>query len=149
MSINKYICIYNMSKIFLFIFVASNIYSLLVLLSFFIKKQSYIVKIKVYDILILKVIQDFLIVLNTTNLYSNILGGLDILDGVNISKLVLYIALLFYHTPISIFISLFYIKRFYNNVDKISNIGLWIITTIPIIDIITLSKVVFYNHHKK
>ena len=149
MSINKYICIYNMSKIFLFIFVASNIYSLLVLLSFFIKKQSYIVKIKVYDILILKVIQDFLIVLNTTNLYSNILGGLDILDGVNISKLVLYIALLFYHTPISIFISLFYIKRFYNNVDKISNIGLWIITTIPIIDIITLSKVLFYNHHKK
>ena len=115
-------------------------YSLwIILYSLFSKPKYYGIK-KVYDMLIIKILQIVLIVINTTDIWNKLLGGLEI-SVIDWSAVLAYILIFFWHSPIGIITSLIFIWRFRNVSEK----KIWLFTTVPIIDILTIIKIIYYR----
>lgn len=114
-------------------------YSLWIILYFLFSKPKYYGIKKVYDMLIIKILQIVLIVINTTDIWNKLLGGLEI-SVIDWSAVLAYILIFFWHSPIGIITSLIFIRRFRNVSKKI-----WLFTTVPIIDILTIIKIIYYR----
>lgn len=118
-------------------------YSLWIVIYFLVSKEKYCDIQNVYDILIIKILQIAFIIINTTNLCNSILGGIEISSGFHWSKVLLYILMFFWHSPIGIMTSLVFIKRFHKAKAK----KMWLFTTAPIIDLLTIFKIMYNNIH--
>ena len=114
-------------------------YSLWIILYFLFSKPKYYGIKKVYDMLIIKILQIVLIVINTTDIWNKLLGGLEI-SVIDWSAVLACILIFFWHSPIGIITSLIFIRRFRNVSKKI-----WLFTTVPIIDILTIIKIIYYR----
>ena len=116
-------------------------YSLWIILYFLFSKPKYYGIQKVYDMLIIKILQMILIIISSAYLCDRILGGLEIRSGFHWSKVLLYFLMFFWHSPIGIITSLIFIWRFRNVSEK----KIWLFTTVPIIDIVTIIKIIYYE----